>query len=277
MDWTRGYESTFRVGRVDGITWEMTEELRGTVEITVDRDGTDGAPMLETASIKALSGASEPFEPGYLRVMMDAVQGSTAESVAVATLWFDNRRGKHDRGYRECDLEGRSVLFGAADSAIGNGAYAPKGANGARWCADVLASRIDAPVSVDGDGFELAENIVFDLDSSALAAVWSVLGPHGWTMHIDGRGEVHIREKPAVESLTLDWEGACILLPGTSYDGDEVTYTREWQPDVYPFSIVRAVLPSCGLEGTYEVSTQRIKCDKGMLTEESVKKVDDAR
>ena len=277
MDWTKGYSSTFRVGRVDPVTWELTGEVGGVGEIEIDRDGTDDAPMLETASVKAVSMPSDEFEAGYLRIVMDAVQGTSSESVPVATLWFEGGRGRYDRGYREDELTGRSVLFGAADDQVGDGSYAPKGVNGARWCADLLSENIDAPVDVTGDGFELPESIVFDLDSSVLEAVWSVLRPNGWTMWIDGRGEVHLSSKPTSESLVLDWDGACILMPGTSYSEDEVSYSREWQPDVYPYSLVRGSLPDYGLVGMYEVTTQRIRCGRGMLTEESVKEVDDAR
>ena len=277
MDWSGSYESTFRVVRVDRTTWESCGNVTGARDIEVDRDGTDDAPMLETATMRVACEPSEPFESGWLRIVMDAIQDGTSESVPIATLWFTASRGRYDKGYRADELNGLSALWQASgDVKIGDGAWAPKGVDGARWCADRLSERIDAPVSIDGIGFELAESIVFDLDSSVLKAVWAVLAPYGWFIRIDGRGEVHICEKPKSESLILDHAGSCVLIPGTDYDEDTRTYSREWYPDVTPFSLVRASIPAYGLDGLYEVKSQRLVCARGVVVEESVKAVNDA-
>lgn len=277
MDWSGSYESTFRVVRVDRSTWESCGTVANCSDIEIDRDGSDAAPMLETATMKVVGNPSEPFEGGWLRIVMDAVQGNSSESVPIATLWFADSRGRFDRGHRERDLTGSSALWQASgDAKIGDGAWAPKGADGARWCADRLHERIDAPVTVDGAGFELAESIVFDLDSSVLKAVWAVLAPYGWYIRIDGRGEVHICAKPTSESLTIDQSGSCVLIPGTDYDSGTKTYSREWHPNVEPFSLVKASIPSYGLDGLYEVVSQRLSCGKGVVVEESVKAVRDA-
>jgi len=276
VDWSGSYASTFRVVRVDPSTWEPSGSVVGVDEIEVSRDGTDSSPMLETASIKVTGDPSESFEPGWLRIVMDAMQDQSSESVPVATLWFEPTRGRYEKGFRDDELEGRSVLWQASEDAIGNGAWAPKGVNGARWCADQLSERIDAPVHVDGDGFELADNIVFDLDSTVLAAVWAVLATSGWMLAIDGRGEVHVRKRPTEPALVLDRAGSCILMPGVDYGDGQRTYSREWQPDVGPYSLVRAVLPQHGMEGLYEVASQRLACTRGIVVEESVRQVGDA-
>ncbi len=277
MDWTGSYSSSFRVSRVDPRTWEPCGDVANVDEIEVNRDGSDDTPMLETATIKVTGDPADPFEPGWLRITMDAVQDGSAESVAIATLWFDSSRGRYDRGYRDDELDGKSVLWQASgDVKVGDGAWAPKGVNGARWCADALAALVDAPVHVDGDGFELAESIVFDLDSSVLAAVWAVLGPNGWMLEIDGRGEIHVREKPTDAALVLDRAGSCILMPGVDYGDGTLTYSREWEPGVVPFSLVRASLPQHGMDGMFEVVSQTLACGKGVTVEETVKAVDDA-
>lgn len=278
MDWSGSYESTFRVERVDPATWETCGQVDGVSGIEVDRDGTDDAPMLETASMTLAGDPSEPFEDGWLRITMDAAQDGSSESVPVATLWFSSPRGRYDRGRRDDELKGSSALWQASgDAKIGDGAWAPKGADGARWCADRLSERIDAPVSVDGGGFEVAESIVFDLGASVLAAVWAVLSAGGWTIRIDGRGEVHVCSRPSSESLVLDGAGSCLLLPGTDYGDGALTYSREWCPDVQPFSLVRAALPAYGLDGLFEVRSQRLVCGRGILVEESVEAVEHAR
>lgn len=278
MDWSKGYRSTFRVFRVDPSTWEPCGSVRGVRDIEVDRDGTDEAPMLETATMKVSGNPAEPFEDGWLRIVMDAVQNGSSESVPIATLWFSAPRGKYDKGFRNDELSGKSVLVQASgDAKIGDGAWAPKGADGARWCADRLAERIDAPVHIDGAGFEIAESIVFDLGASVLKAVWTVLSTAGWVIAIDGRGEVHVRKKPSAVALVLDESGSCALIPGTDYGDGTRTYSREWRPDVGPFSLVRASAPTYGLDGLYEVQTQRLSCSKGILVEESVKVVGNAQ
>lgn len=278
MDWTGSYESAFRVERIDPVTWEPCETVANVDEIEVDRDGTDDAPMLETASMKVTSDPSIPFAPGWMRIVMDAVQDGSSESAPIATLWFEAARGRYDRGYRTDEITGSSVLRQASgDVKIGDGAWAPKGADGARWCVDRLSERIDAPVHVDGIGFELSESIVFDLGASVIEAVWAVLDAGGWVIRIDGRGEVHVCEKPATVSLVLDQAGSCSLMPGTDYGNDVFTYSREWYPDVSPFSLVKASLPAYGLDGVFEVRSQKLVCGKGVVVEESVKEVDDAR
>ena len=46
------------------------------------------------------------------------------------------------------------------------------------------------------------------------------------------------------------------------------TYTREFWPDVAPYDIVRASLPSEGLEGDLRVVSQRLTCGRGVTVEE---------
>lgn len=50
---------------------------------------------------------------------------------------------------------------------------------------------------------------------------------------------------------------------------DERTYAREWWPDVLPFDVVRATLPSVGLEGDMRVVAQSIECGSGIRVEET--------
>ena len=277
MDWFGSYTSTFRVERVDPVTWEQCGTLVNVDEIEIERDGTDKAPMIETASMKVTSDPLEPFESGWLRITIDAVQGNSSESEPVATLWFDSESGRYDKGFREDNLVGTSVLRQASgDVKIGDGAWASKGIDGSRWCADVLSEFIDAPVHIDDGGFELSESIVFDLDASVLEAVWSVLTPNGWIIRIDGRGEVHLCKKPSSESLVLDGAGSCSLIPGTEYGDGKSTYSREWAPDVGPFSVVRASVPEYGLDGLYRVMSQRLSCTHGIVVEECVEAMGDA-
>ena len=269
MDFTQGYSARWRVERVDPVTWEPCRTLSGVEKIEVERDATDDAPLLETASMTVTSAALDAFEPGWHRITMEAVQGFTGESVAVSTVWLDAESRTYDKGYREDGLQGRSTLHQAADATIGDGRYAPKGADGAAWAADALGSCIDAPVHVEGSA-QLADHIVFDLDSSVMAAVWAVLRSIGFCIQLDGRGEVHIGPMPTAPALSLDRAGACILQPKVKEKAGALTYTREWAPSVYPFSVVNGALPERGLDGLYRITSQKLTCGMGVEVEETV-------
>lgn len=269
MDWTQGYSASWRVDRIDPTTWEPCGTLGGVEQIAVERDCTDDAPLLETASMTVSFPALEGFEAGWHRISMNAMQGRSGESVDIATVWLEAEDGEYDKGRRTDKLSGRSALHQAADIDVGDGAYAPMGADGAQFAADMLRKVIDAPVHVEGS-FRLADHVVFDLGASVLAAVWAILRTGGFCMQVDGRGEVHVLPMPSVPALAIDRAGSCIVLPKTSYGADGVTYTREWAPDVYPFSVVLGAVPERGLDGLYRVASQKLECDHGVTIEETV-------
>jgi hypothetical protein len=264
-----GYSATWRVCRVDAGTWEPCGELQGIEAITVERDGSDEAPMLESATVTATMPATERFEPGWHRVYMDAVQGQYSESVPIATFWLDSARENWSKGVRKDELSGSSVLMQAAAAKVGNGSYALNGVDGADLAARMLAACIDAPVSVTG-GFELTRNVVFDLGASVLEAAWTVLREGGWIIWINGHGDVEVKPLPDEPALVLDREGAAIMMPRVISNDDSISYTREWHPGVHPYSVVRGALPEYGLDGIYRVSTQRLTCGCGIVVEESI-------
>ena len=46
------------------------------------------------------------------------------------------------------------------------------------------------------------------------------------------------------------------------------SYTREWWPDVVPYSLVSAYLPSDGVQGDLRVISQSIECGLGAKVSE---------
>ena len=273
MDWTKGYSSRWRVERIDPRTWGPCGELGGVESAEVERDISDAAPLLETASMTVTSPALQAFEPGWHRIVMEARQGTASASVALATVWLEAESGTYDKGYREDKLAGRSALWQASEAIVGDGAYAPRGIDGAQWAADALSRCIDAPVDVVGGGFELKSHIVFDLGSSVLKAAWQVLRPNGWCIRLDGRGEVHIAELPSVPALALDRAGSCTLMPQTSWSASGMAYTREWAPGVTVGDVVRGAVPERGLDGLYRITSQKLACDKGVSVQETVEAI----
>lgn len=53
---------------------------------------------------------------------------------------------------------------------------------------------------------------------------------------------------------------------------DERTYTREYSPGVYPFSLVRGTLADVQIEGDLRVQTQSLECGKGILVTEKAER-----
>lgn len=331
MDWMRSYESEWRIFRVNRDTWADDERLTGIVSAeaikTSDGDEVESGSMEITGS----------FEPDYYRIVLTAEQGGDVARVDVATLLFTEKSGTHDYGVETIDVDGFSVLHPASVTSVLTGEYAPAGANGAQYAANLLSSAINAPVQVEGS-FILNDHIVHEIGSSVLSAVWSVLNAGDFVIQIDGRGVVHIRPRPTDPALILDSTTSGLLMNGIEYSADESeipnryiiidgvnitiaenndptsvvskatrgyyvdvidtsptpingetyaayadrmlkkesilneerNYTREFAPDVYPYSIVRATID--GLDGDFRVQSQSISCSNGITVSEKVSK-----
>lgn len=53
---------------------------------------------------------------------------------------------------------------------------------------------------------------------------------------------------------------------------DTRTYTREWWPDVHPFSVVRGSMASVELDGDLRVVSQTLTCGRGITVEEQARR-----
>ncbi|MBR4589439.1 MAG: hypothetical protein IKO36_02140 [Bacteroidaceae bacterium] len=331
MDWTKSYASEWRVFRVNSDTWADDEKINNVDSIEVLK--TDDGDEIESGSLEVTG----DFESDYYRIVMTAEQSGEVARVDVATLLFVAKGGEYDFGVDTTDIDGFSVLHPAATTSVLIGEYAPAGANGAQYAADLLASVINAPIEVEGT-FVLNEHVVHELGSSILSAVWAVLNAGDFVIQIDGRGIVHIRPRPTEPSMIIDNSQRGMLLNGISFDADmsdipnryviidginitiaenndpasvvsipsrkycvdivdtsptpingetysayanrmlkalsvlkdEREYTREYAPDVYPYSIIRASIN--GLGGDLRVQSQSITCGNGVSVSEKVAK-----
>lgn len=331
MEWTRSYESEWRIFRVNRDTWADDEKLSGIVSVEALK--TADGEEIESGSME-VTGA---FEPDYYRIVLTAEQSGEVERVDVATLYFAENGGEHDYGVDTHDIDGYSVLYPASKTSVLTGEYAPAGADGARYAGDLLASAINAPVEVEGS-FILNDHVVHELGSSVLSAVWAVLNAGDFVIQIDGRGTVHIRPRPTNPSLVIDNATSGLLMNGIEYTADESeipnryiiidginitiaenndptsvvssrsrgyyvdvidtsptpvngetyaayanrmlkkesilneerSYTREFAPDVYPYSIIRSSID--GLDGDYRVQSQSLECGNGITVSEKVAK-----
>lgn len=214
MDWGKSYSASWRVFKVNTDTWADGELIRNidSANITKDAD----SKLLESGTFEV----SGELEKGYYRIVMTAEQGGSIERVDVATLMFIIGNGKIDYSTKINNAEGYSVLYPASMTAVPTGEFAPAGADGAAYAGSLLARAINAPIKVEGS-FTLNENIVFDISSTVLEAVWAVLDAGGFVIQIDGKGVVHILPIPTEPSLVISGESVRLLFDGIEFTEDE--------------------------------------------------------
>lgn len=193
--------ATWSVRRVNPDTWVPGAPVARVESVSVTRSANDGTPLLESASMEMTGELVE----GYYRV--DMLSGGI--STPICTMLFVPDEGRFSHGAWSTSATGYSTLLPASQMRFAPGEYAPKGVDGAQWCANLLRRSVKAPVTVDG-GFKLANHVVFDLGESHLDGVWEVLDQAGWCIQVSGDGSIAIRELPKVESLVVD-EGSALM------------------------------------------------------------------
>ena len=191
MNWGQSYSASWRVFRVNRDTWADADRIEGVSSASFTR--TADGKLLESGQIEA----DGNLLPDYYRIVMTAEQGGDIERVDVATLLANVPKGSTDYNRTVQNAECHSVLYPAEKTTIITGEYAPAGVDGARYAGKLLEDAINAPVKVEGS-FILNEHVVHEIGKSVLSAVWNVLNAGGFVIQIDGRGIVHIREKPTV-------------------------------------------------------------------------------
>lgn len=204
---------------VDPDTWADAGVMPGVRSVSIDKDGTGDAPLLESGSIQLDAPIGSDFRERYLRVVLTAEQDGQAERVNVVTLLCSATSGSIDLGIDNQELVGRSVLFPAAARKLRSGSYAPMGVDGAQWAGEMLRSCVAAPVTVESS-FTLEDRVVFDLGKSYLECVWLVLGAGNSCIQLSGDGSIHIVDMPTEPSIVLDDMHAKLLHPGVKYNLD---------------------------------------------------------
>lgn len=213
MDWSQSYSSHWKVYRVNRKTWADAELVDNVDSVKVSRSA--GGDLLESGDMEITG----DLMPDYYRLVMVVEQGGDVERVDVATLLFTVTGGERNYRATSSEAEGYSVLYPASKTTMLAGEYAPAGVDGADYAGRLLAESINAPVEVEGS-FTLNDNVVHEIGSSVLEAVWAVLTAGGFCIQIDGRGVVHIRPKPSEPVLTIDKSNARLLTNGVKFTTD---------------------------------------------------------
>lgn len=219
IDWTRGYSSEIRLFAVNRDTWSDDHEIGGVLSVGVSRDF--NSDLVETGTLE-LDGDA-PASNTWVRVYMTAVQDGR-ERIPVATLVAVGSDTATEKGAATVSTRLKSVLLPAAESMLRRGAFAPEGADGAQYAADLLRECLYAPVEVEGNGFTIDRSYTFDLDSSYLSAARTLLDAGNYRIRISGDGTVTVAPKATEPSLLLDRAGAGLLVPGVneSFDASDV-------------------------------------------------------
>lgn len=269
MDYTLPYSYEVAVVPLTS-SWTDGEPLSGIIGCTVERDITDDAPTLESCDLTLASDAPTGFS-GWARVDVLAHQSGGSERMCLGCYRFEADSAKFDSGSYELNLTGYSVLKPLDEYIMAVGSYAPYGTDGAAWCANLMAEAgVPSPVAV-GALATIPENVVFDDDTTALEAVWGVLGRCSLTIRIDdGDGTVNIVPEPTAAALTLDRTGAHGMQPDVEVKAGELSYTREFDPATRVGDLVRVDLPSLGISGTYRSASQSIDLASGLAVEETL-------
>ena len=213
MDWSRNYNAVWRVFKVDEATWQDSQLIGGVDSVSVTRSCGTKAPMLESGTMTVTG----DFERGYYRIVMNATQGVETTRVDVATLLCDSTKSTRNYNVKQSSVSCNSVLYPASVQVMLDGSFMPAGASVAQYVAELLGNCIKAPIEVDDD-FTISTYYWFDFGNSILDCAWEALNLGGFVMQIDGRGTVHIKEKPSEVVLELDGANASLL--GTSVTSD---------------------------------------------------------
>lgn len=194
MDWSSGYRASYRLYRVDEATWaDSSERFVGLMDASVESNLSK--ELVQSGSIKVELPVGESFERGYYRVVMVTEQNGGYERFDISTMYYTTSTRNVSNGSATFPLVGRSVLYPASRRKMLVGSYAPIGVDGAAYAADLLSTAVAAPVVVEG-GFTLDEHLVFDVGTTVLKAVLTLLQIGGYMLSVDGSGTVTIRQVP---------------------------------------------------------------------------------
>ena len=201
-----GYTSRWRIYKVNPQTWADADEIKGFKSASVSRESGN---LIESGSIVIDHG--EELDECYVRIAMVASHDGANERIDVATLLCITSGG--DWSGSTATIDGRSVLRPASTALYDYGAYCPPNVDAVQWSARELEKVLQAPVSYEGS-FTLAKPMVFDLGASVLDSVRKVLESGGYTITINGYGEVFVIPLPKEPVTTIDASNARLLMVG---------------------------------------------------------------
>ena len=221
VDYSQTYTSRFVVKRLDNRSWLPIGTIGNVASLSLDMDGTDSVPLLETGDIEVDLSPGEELESGWYQIVMLADQRNSGyDTEELATLWIEATKGSETSDRNTVSATGRSALYPASTNPMPFGEYVPKGVEGASYCAELLGKCCPAPVEVEGS-FTVDDYYVFKEGTKILEAVWTVLKAGGFCIQLEGNGTIWIRPLPTDPAMHLGrGRNAQLLSAGYEYTKD---------------------------------------------------------
>lgn len=199
MDFSRGYSASFYATIVDRNSW-LDDERFEIVSGSIERSTTD---LRQSASLNV---REWPYENDVMiRIYMDASQGESREHVPLFTGIASAPSSNFNNGVTDISLQCYSILKPAQDILLERGWYALKGSNGADIISSLLAAT-HTTVDIDREATPpiLSSSIVAEDDETNLSMIEYILESIGWSLIIDGMGNVMLEPISDEPILSID-------------------------------------------------------------------------
>lgn len=260
------------IARVDVATL-LFEVNGGEVDYGRTAHSVDGYSVLYPASTTAVTtGEYAPAKSDGAQYAASLLEGAINAPVVVEGSFTLNEHIVFELGSRVLD---------AAWSVLDAGNFVMQ--IDGRGVVHILAKPTNPSLIIDNANTrKLLNKINFDLDVSSIPNRYIVINDGRITMAVndDPKSEVStttrgyyvdlVDTSPTPVNSETYTEYANRKLKDASLLKDSRSYTREYAPNVYPYSIVRASIN--GLSGDLRVESQTINCDKGITVQEKASK-----
>ena len=238
-------------------------ELANVRSISIQRDASGDETLIESASIE-FDTDEYGWEGGWYRI--DYTDDSR---IMLGVFYFELTSQTYNHDVITVKADGYSVLKPAQDNYVITGNFAAAGSS----VGDTVRELLSDCINVDIQGMALlSKTVVYDDDTSKLKAAWAVLDAAKWCMQLSGDGVIEVKPYPT-DIYVIDADAYSEIEPSISFD-DDVTYSRKYTEEVYPFDLVRISIPKHGIDGTYRVLSQDIDTGAALKISETIGTLD---
>lgn len=187
MNWGQGYSASYYLTIVDPNTWIDTTQ----VEITGGSIKRSDGDLIESADIDTVDYLLD--NERIIRVWLDARQNGGLSHTPLFTGYAASPNQSRTGTLVNTSISCYSVLKPAQDVLLPHGWYAPVDTNGEDLVKQLLKV-CKAPVRVECLPKRLSEPIIAESGESNLSMTWLIMNALGWTIRINGLGEITVTE-----------------------------------------------------------------------------------
>lgn len=187
MDWSKGYKAQYYAMTVNPVTWEDEDRIE-LISGSINRDSTGLRGSAEFTS------DASGFIERLIRIYVDAVQNEDIEHVPIFTGYAVSPTLDVSGTIQTQKYTCYSVLKPANDILLERGWYATLNANSGAIIRELL-SATKVPFIIQGEPKCLERYIVAEEGETRLTMIDKIIRATGWSLVIDGRGEVILKPK----------------------------------------------------------------------------------